>query len=241
MDISRKWNRLAIRLSALTMLGVLGILSFWILHQEPGDSRRGQDVEMDEALGGDTADSAPPEKTPEQIKEELASKAHAEEEFKEMLQRKGEQEADMVNRNLSTAMRATEGRSFGENMVELDRREKQLEKYASEKSLDRIAELIPQWTGAEPRAAAPVKNPPPGDFNIDTAQFHDVTRTGTEAEGFRYMATLFDAEGRSMEVEMGAEEGKKMWELMRKMKKNPMMDKIYRGMVLPMMDKAMKK
>ncbi len=227
MDIAKKWNRLAFRLTAGVFLVLLTLFSLWIIRFQPPASN--------------SASSPPPPPTAEMRKVEETAKAHTQEEFKELLPQPGETNAETVERGLDTAQQQAASRTHEENLSELERKSAQLSRYATAESVEQISEKMAAWTGTAPRATAPLENPPPGEVDLDTAQLHDVLRTGSPEEGYHYTGILFDAEGRSIHVEMDASEGKKAWETMQMVKKNPLMETVYRAMVIPLMDKRMKK
>ncbi|MDO4550787.1 MAG: hypothetical protein Q4C96_06005 [Planctomycetia bacterium] len=231
MDISQKWNRRAFWYASLTIFGILFILSIWYLHftQISSDTTKSSHLEI-------SGSSELP--SPEAAREQEIAQAHTQEEFKEMLPKEGETETEMIRRNLENSFQQTQKRTHEENLAELDRRGEQLNKYVSAESIDKISKLIPNWLNTKTRAEHPAETPPPGIFDFDTAQFHEIHRNETEDGKFHYSATLYDAQGRTMVVDLEESEGKPLWDVFQKMKKYPLMDQIYRKIVTSLLDKA---
>jgi len=112
----------------------------------------------------------------------------------------------------------------------------QLTAISSDESVDEIAAKFKQMNKTPDRATQPADKPVDGPFDFDTAQIHDVARSGDAQSGYKYQATLLDAAGRTHAVEMSADEGEPIYETMQMVKQNPFMEKIYRQIMLPMLD-----
>ena len=146
--------------------------------------------------------------------------------------------SEHLDQTLQKAQKEVQQRSPEENQRELQRRGKQLKRYVSEETLDQVAEKVQNLPGVERRAEEPSFMPPEGEFDTDTAQIHDVQREQQDDGTYRYFVTLFDAAGRQQKVEMPADEAEPLWQTFQKIKKNPLMEKVYRTMVIPLLDRA---
>ncbi|MDO4575918.1 MAG: hypothetical protein Q4D98_11970 [Planctomycetia bacterium] len=133
-----------------------------------------------------------------------------------------------------------QNQSHEENLAELAQQGKQLKKFATEESVEKVAEQIHQWYGLEERASEPEFLPPEGPFDFDTAQIHDVARATDENGKYRYTAILCDAQGRSMRVELPPDQGKPLYQTMQMIQQNPLMETLYRSTVMPMLDKMLR-
>ena len=54
--------------------------------------------------------------------------------------------------------------------------------------------------------------------------------------GFRYVTVLLDAQGRTVETEVSQQEGEPVYELMQRIKANPLLEQVYRQIVMPLLD-----
>lgn len=85
------------------------------------------------------------------------------------------------------------------------------------------------------------KAPPiSGSFDTDTSQLQEVIRTQDESGRWQYESVLVDAEGRTMTVPMSAAEGETVYNTFESMKQFPMAEGIYRGVVMPLLQRMVK-
>jgi hypothetical protein len=127
-------------------------------------------------------------------------------------------------------------RSDQENLARLDHLAERLNEVSSEPSIDRLAGAFQRLLGTRPRAERPSAEPVAGEFDFDSAQFHDVRREAEDDGTWRYLFVLVDAEGRAMEVEMDAEHGEPIYQTMLRIKENPLLERVYRRIAMPLFD-----
>lgn len=108
------------------------------------------------------------------------------------------------------------------------------------KNVDAISAALQKSLGTEARASKPAKQPPPGDFDFSTAQLYDVRREANEKGGWKYTAILLDKDGRTSDAELDEPEGKQAFETFELIKSNPLLERVYRGLVTGLMDKLLK-
>jgi hypothetical protein len=147
--------------------------------------------------------------------------------------------ATMVRDRLEQVVTEAEAMPETDKLAKLDILSERLTHVADEQSLRALSGTMQAFLGTKPRAAQPPQERPGGDFDFDTAQFHDIRRDPKEPAGFRYLAVLLDAEGRTMEVEVGEQEGQPIYETMQRIKANPLLEQVYRHIVLPLLDQMM--
>jgi hypothetical protein len=111
---------------------------------------------------------------------------------------------------------------------------------ATEESVKEATARLAQLLNAKPRATEPAAEPPPGEFDIDTAQLYDVKRTDNGRGGFSYVAILLDAEGRTLDSELTEAEGEQLFRTFELMKANPLLARVYRGVVMSLLDKLLR-
>ncbi len=145
---------------------------------------------------------------------------------------------DMVLDKQLQVIAESNKKSVEENRNELDKMARKLDEVSSAESLNVLAESMHKWLRTEKRATKPAENPQ-GHFDHPTAQMHDIRREPLESGGWRYVCILIDAEGRTFETEVDPESGRQLYDTMEKMKAFPLLEQVYRQMVMPLMDKAM--
>lgn len=117
----------------------------------------------------------------------------------------------------------------------------QLNDVATDKSVEQLTGTLQQALGVAPRAVRPAEKPVDGEFDFKTAQLHDVRREPLEGGGFRYVTVLLDAAGRTNETELSAAEGEQLYKTWELIKANPLLEKVYRGIVMQLLDKLDRK
>lgn len=127
-------------------------------------------------------------------------------------------------------------------MSDLTHKKRQLEKIP-EKNVEKINEFLSEKVIGETNRETQVRQEVPIEqFDADSAQIDDCERVPNPDGSWRYVATLVDAKGNSVKVELGETEGAQTWRTMKMVKSNPLMEAIYRGSVMPLLDrKAAKK
>ena len=116
----------------------------------------------------------------------------------------------------------------------------QLERVSSDESLTGLVSTMNKALGTTPRATQPAAEPIAGEFDFGTAQFHEVRRVEDAQGNFKYTAVLFDAAGRTTLAELDEVEGARMYQLLELIKSSPLMEKLYRGVMLGLIDKITK-
>lgn len=127
-----------------------------------------------------------------------------------------------------------------EKLARLDDLSKQLNSVSSPEAVGELTNKLQTFLGGEKRAEKPAEKPVAGPFDYNTAQLHDVRREEKPNGRFKYTATLIDAAGRTMETDMDEAEGESAYKTMQLIKSNPLLEKIYRGVVMGMIDKMLK-
>jgi hypothetical protein len=130
-------------------------------------------------------------------------------------------------------------RTDQENLEQLDQLSERLNEVTSESSINRMAGAFQAILGTKARADRPAEQPVSGDFDFDTAQFHDIRCEATDGGASRYLAMLVDAEGRSLEVEMNADDGQRVYQTMQRIKQNPLLEQVYRKIAMPLFDQML--
>lgn len=146
---------------------------------------------------------------------------------------------DLVRNRVEQVVAEAEMLSPADKLARLDALSERLPQVADERSIQALSGAMNSFLGTQPRATRPAEEAPPGKFDFETAQFHDIQRWPKEPDGFRYVTVLLDAAGRTMEVEVSEQEGQPVYETMQRIKANPLLEQVYRQIVMPLLDQLM--
>lgn len=144
---------------------------------------------------------------------------------------------DVVAERISDAVEQAQQLDDDQKVDRLTVLAERLEDVSSQQSIDELAGAFQQWLGTSSRASEPAAEPPPGDFDFDTAQLHDVRRMEPDDGGVRYLIVMLDAAGRTVEIEVSREEGETAYQTMQRLKSFPLAEKLYRQITMPLLDK----
>ncbi len=142
-----------------------------------------------------------------------------------------------VETKLTEVLTQVDKLSTEEKLDKLEGTAKQLDKVTSEKGVEELSGLFEGWLKTEKRATTPAQAAPTGPFDFNTAQFHDVTRDKGTGGRWQYHSVLIDSAGRTMEVDLDANEGETAYRTFQILKANPLAEKIYRQVTMPILDK----
>ena len=145
----------------------------------------------------------------------------------------------LVRNRLEEVVAESESLSEADKLAKLDELSERLTQVADEGSIQALSGVMQAFLGTQPRATQPAQEKPLGEFDFETAQFHDIQRYPKEPDGFRYVTVLLDAEGRTLEVEVSEQEGKPIYETMQRIKANPLLEQVYRQIVMPLLDQLL--
>lgn len=147
--------------------------------------------------------------------------------------------AEMVRQRIDEAGKREETISDEDTFERLDELTERLDVVSSTESVDAMAGAMSSLLGTTPRAVQPTEGPVEGEFDSQTAQFHDIRRLATEDGGFEYLTVLLDAEGRTTEVPVDAATGERVYLTLQRIKANPLLEQIYRQIVMPLIDQML--
>lgn len=148
-------------------------------------------------------------------------------------------ESTFIQRQIDRSIETGKRRSGQENLDRLSRLSQQLSQASKSESVDQMANFLGGVSKA--RAERPVENPSGKSIDVSTAQLHDVVRT-IDGEGRKYYRLiLIDAEGITTEVDIDPETGEQLYRTMRLIKANPLLEKVYRKIVMGIMDSVLPK
>ena len=143
----------------------------------------------------------------------------------------------LISAELLRAIEASGRRSDDENLHTLQELSERLTKVSSEETIDELSGTIGRLVGTGARETEPKENVA-GEFDPSTGQPHDCKKLEVDGQT-RYVMVMIDKAGRTMEVEMSAGEGEQLYQTMQLIKSNLLLERVYRGVVMGIMDKLL--
>lgn len=227
-----KWtiNRIAVLAAGAVLAGILLILSISYFQEKALNS-------------GTTSKEAVQEKISEKQERPKRPKLTEKEKEQALLEREAkrtgqsteelQEAAKDPNEQIEREAERVKELSDDQARSELVRKKRQLEKMSEEN----VEEILKQVAPEEPKRETTVQREVSfEEFDADTAQIDDCERFTNEDGTFRYEATLVDAKGNSVKVDMHGAEGEQTYRTMKIIKGNPLMEAIYRRSVMPLLD-----
>lgn len=227
-------NQLAISVAALVLAGLLAFLSVtYFREKKPINPRPSQPV---------AEQTVKPRKLTKEEREARQLERQA-----EVVGVKPEELAEAAKepeKLIDQTMEREEGRTQEEKMSDLIHQRRQLEKMSAEHTEKALKKVVDFLEAHSDRATEARQEVSPDQFDADSAQIDScerVPKDEKEGGGWRYIATLVDAKGNSMKVELPESEGASTWRTMQMLKENPLMNAIYRNAVMPLLDRKIEK
>ncbi|TXT28590.1 MAG: hypothetical protein FD138_2556, partial [Planctomycetota bacterium] len=119
---------------------------------------------------------------------------------------------------------------------------KRLSQLSSDKSVGEMSEQLRKAFDLSERATQPAAGADEtARFDPESAQLHDVLKEVNDDGTDRYVAVLLDAQGLTSTIPLSDEEGKKLHRVMQLMKSNPLLERVYRELAMPLLDQLLKK
>ena len=84
--------------------------------------------------------------------------------------------AELVRNRLDEVVAESESLSEADKLAKLDALSERLTQVADEGSIQALSGVMQSFLGTKPRATQPAQEKPPGEFDFETAQFHDIQR-----------------------------------------------------------------
>jgi hypothetical protein len=145
---------------------------------------------------------------------------------------------ELLSEQLLRAIEDASEDSADENLAELATMSDRLTAVSSRQGVDEVAGTLGRLTGASERATEP--NPlAAGEFDHATAQPQDCRKEDSPDGTLRYVVVLIDAQGRTQEAEIDAATGEQLYQTMQLIKANPLLERLYRKVVMGMLDKLL--
>lgn len=148
----------------------------------------------------------------------------------------------LTRKRLEEEVKRAESLDSDQQLRKLQNASKRLSQLSSDKSVGEMSEQLRKVLDLSERATQPVANGGANDrFDPDSAQLHDVLKVTDESGNDRYVAILLDAQGLTSELPLSEDEGKKLHRMMQLIKSNPLLERVYRELAMPLLDQLLKK
>jgi len=144
----------------------------------------------------------------------------------------------LISEQLRRSIEASSDRSDDENLQNLATLSDRLGDVSSEETIDELSGMLSRLVGTKQRATKP-KEDVGGPFDLSTAQPHDCRKEEMPDGTVKYVVVMIDAEGRTQEIEVDQASGEQLYKTMQIVKSNPLLERVYRGVVMSLLDKLM--
>ncbi|WP_437202621.1 hypothetical protein [Planctomicrobium sp. SH664] len=126
-----------------------------------------------------------------------------------------------------------------ESEHQLDVLAERLQRQIGESTVDSIGSTLRNVMKLPERATEPTPEQPGGEFDPQTLQIYDVQRVTSDSGVEVYRGILIDAQGRRQEIEFSAAEGEELFRVFEMMRRYPLLEKLYRGVMMSVFDQLM--
>lgn len=148
----------------------------------------------------------------------------------------------LARKRLEAETKRAEALSPDQQFNKLQAASKRLSQLSSDKSVGEISGKLRQVFQLPERAIEPTADADENDrFDPGSAQLHDVLKDMTDEGQDRYVAVLIDSKGFTSKIPLSQDEGKKLHRMMQLIKSNPLLERVYRELALPLLDQLLKK
>ena len=152
-------------------------------------------------------------------------------------EKEGTTEKDRWLGEIKDQIAKAEARGDRENLERLQRLTQELNRSSTTKSVEEMSEYFGGLFGK--RASAPVEGAAEQEFDVSTAQIHEVNKQEDGAGGYAYLLVMVDAKGVTREVPIDAQTGEQLYKTMKMIKSNPLLERVYRNILMGILDQVL--
>lgn len=152
----------------------------------------------------------------------------------------------LARKRLEEETKRAESLDSEQQFQKLQAASKRLSQLSSDKSVGELSGQLRKVLDLSERATQPAANTDETDtdetdrFDAKSAQLHDVLKEVDDDGNDRFVAVLLDAAGRTSKIPLSEDEGKKLHRLMKLIKSNPLLERVYRELAMPLLDQLLK-
>ena len=148
------------------------------------------------------------------------------------------QERSRLLQDIRQQMKLAQERGEKDNFERLKQLSAELRRSSTSKTVDEMTEFFNGTFGS--RATEPDAKKADLPFDVSTAQMHDISKTTDDQGVVRYVLVMIDAQGVAREVEIDSENGQRLYKTMQLIKSNPLLEKVYRNILMGILDRVLK-
>ena len=150
--------------------------------------------------------------------------------------------SQLARKRLEAETKRAEALNSEQQFKKLQAASKRLSQLSSDKSVGEMSDKLRKVLDLPERATKPTADADENErFSSESAQLHDVLKEVSDDGKARYMAVLIDAQGLTSKVPLSEDEGKKLHRMMQLIKSNPLLERVYRELAMPLLDQLLKK
>ena len=190
-------------------------------------------------LPGPRAPTAPVAERSESNQSSVRESPREAEALERLAQQQPDVKAKEIENSIESQIEQAKTLSDERKLSELEKNLKRLDSIASERSVDQVTVTVAKSLGLDVDQYAPRAAPIDGTFDTNSAQISDVQRSKDDQGNWRYETVMVDSQGREMRVLLGSDEGARLYETFELMKRYPMAQGVYQGVVMPLMQKML--
>lgn len=147
-------------------------------------------------------------------------------------------ERSRLLRDIRRQMEEARKRGDQDNFDRLKQLSADLGRNSTTKTVDEMADFFGGVVGN--RATEPDLKKANLEFDVSTAQMHDIHKSTDEQGSVRYILVMVDAQGVAREVEIDSQNGQQLYKTMQLIKSNPLLEKVYRKILMGILDQVLK-
>jgi hypothetical protein len=148
------------------------------------------------------------------------------------------QERSGLLQDIQMQIKQAQARGDQDNFERLNQLSSDLRRNSTTKTVDEMAEFFGGVFGS--RATVPDPQKADQEFDVATAQMHDISKSTNELGVVSYTLMMVDAKGVSRQVEIDQQNGERLYKTMQLIKSNPLLEKVYRNILMGVLDQVLK-
>ena len=143
-----------------------------------------------------------------------------------------------ILQDIQTRSEQAQQRGDQDNFEQLDQLSADLRRNSTPKTVDEMSDFFGGIFGNRAKEPDPKKSSEP--FDVATAQMHDIAKETDEQNNVRYRIVMIDSQGVTQTIDIDAENGERLYKTMKLIKSNPLLERVYRNIIMGILDQVLK-
>lgn len=148
------------------------------------------------------------------------------------------QERSELLKDIRQQMKLAQQRGDQDSFERLKQLSADLRRNSTTKTVEEMSDFFGGVFGN--RATQPDESKVHEEFDVATAQVHDISKVTDDLGNIRYLLVMVDAKGVARQVEIDSENGQRLYKTMELIKSNPLLEKVYRNILMGILDQVLK-